>query len=61
VFTGASRGISHGIHGDRQVSNTFSGRVIHRIGNGRRYRHSRQLAKTLGAQRARFFIEAADE
>jgi hypothetical protein len=28
---------------------------------GRRYRHRCQLAKTFGAQRARFFIEAAYE
>ena len=46
----------------RQVSNALAGRVTDCIGNGRRCRRrGRQLAKTLGAQRARFFIEAACE
>ena len=35
--------------------------MIDRIGDGRRYRHGRQLAKTLSAQRARLLIEAAYE
>jgi hypothetical protein len=46
----------------RQVSNALAGRVTDCIGNGGRYRNRRrQLAKILGVQRARSFIEAACE
>jgi hypothetical protein len=35
--------------------------MVDGICNRRRYRYRRQLAKALGAQRTRFFIEAAYE
>jgi hypothetical protein len=46
---------------DREIAHSLAGRVIDRICNRWRHRDGRQLAKTLGAQRARFLIEAADE
>jgi hypothetical protein len=46
---------------DREIAHSLAGRVIYGICNRWRHRDGRQLAKTLGAQRARFFIEAADE
>src|SRR6476646_1206619 len=49
------------LHRDWQVSNALTRRVIDCVGNRRRYRYRRQLAKALGAQGARFFIEAAYE
>ena len=63
MFTGASRRYQSQqlLHGDRQVSNALARRMVDGICNRRRYRYRRQLAKALGAQRTRFFIEAAYE
>jgi hypothetical protein len=49
------------LHGDRQIAHALAGRVIDRVGNRGRHRHRGQLAKALGAQRARLLVEAADE
>jgi sugar lactone lactonase YvrE len=46
---------------NRETAHSLAGRMIDGICNRWRHRDGRQLAKTLGPQRARFFVEAADE
>src|SRR2546426_6939723 len=49
------------LHRDRQVAHSLAGRVIHGIPNRRRHRYGSELAEALGAERARFLVELADE
>src|SRR5437899_3885059 len=48
-------------HRDRQVAHALAGRVIHGIGDRRRYRHGGELPEALGSEWARFLVELANE